>query len=805
MTRIPTTTDPRGTRPARIPVPSSQLGAPVRLGNIPFDDVPPSPGGIIGQALAGAVSDLAQAFQDRDKRIQRIRRARQTSAGIKGFRETLAEAEIEASNVDPAQAIDIYDARVAEIRQGIENIDDEVVQASLSIALDEIGTTGRLRIQRDVHKREKIQTRASHNDLANQLAADIDAGRVQLPIAVSSFSDRIGDALISVYSETEAQARKEAATARFVRLEFNRLLREDPGLAAIFIESDPLAQVLPSDESKRRIDSADRALEQREATLAESALDTARTELRAILSQDTDTVSSAAVDESVTSFTEAMPGFPGFRVKGRFLLNKIADADDLKLILLADELMLAATNGDERRVASILPSMPNTADAQAVVTNAKATLARVMKARADADVGAQRLRAAFISGDTSAALPNDQLSLNAFYQGTKARNEDPASVAQFLAEAEKDIPSDLLKDLQGFFDEETLDLPQGLRVLRAVEAVNPSQARRLAEASKNSALATTALTMTRGLEPISPEYERIVTVLSDPAAEAAMAEAGKRFDGSSSEDIPPFEVGEALDNTFLGDTIISVDVNNEFEAQFRFAFVDLQVTRRETDGKKMTDVAGRIATEAVRDKFVELTVGRDIFFAPSLLGLGSSDRMRSQLQEAVDDFAGGFRTGLFRSASDVRPDLLFVRDGNFYIPATTEFATKAFLEFTPHTEARRVVDATTDPRFFESLNDQFLRRTDRGRLTRNAALQFHPDYGVSSIQGFDLKFFPNNPDIGLRERILRLVEQEWIERTGDVPDLQDTDQLEQFRRLADIKRQELGWPRWDQARDEPQR
>ncbi len=708
-------------------VPSSQLGAPA-LGIVPFDDVPSAPS--IGEALAGAASEISQAFVVREKRIERIRRARQTSTGIVGIIEDLNKAEIEGQDADPARAIEIYDASIAEIRQSIEDIDDEVVQANLAIQLDTLGRTGRIRIQRDVRKREKQETRKSHNELANQLATDVDAGRIQLPVAISSFNNRIDDALISVYSETEAQARVEVAAARFVRVEYNRLLREDPGLAAIFIESDPLAQVLPSDERRRRIATAQRALEQHEAILAENALDSAKSQLRAILSQDTDAVSSDAVEVLATSFVEAMPQFPGFQIKGRFVPGKTASTDDLKLILLEDELAIAAANGDERRVAAILPSMPNTADAQAIVTNAKATLARVMKARADADIGAQRLRAAFISGDISVALPNDQRSLNAFYQDTQFRNEDIAKVAGFLAEAGKNMPGDLLRDIRGLTDEGTKNLPKLVRILVAVGTVRAGD---LVAASSNPDLASASIDATPS----------DLDLLSNPLVPDMLKAADLHFRGDERKKIEGVDIQAAIKSAFKQKITPNTEQLVALKARYFVRFAEFRVTLGDTSDDE--DVAQRAALRAAEDIARDFEPVAGVLIRKTLIDDLDLERFAravgsGRTQITTPPLFGPVR-GLFRFlsvAEPVRPDLLFRANGKVYVPIVTETGPTAFIEVDPlDYKSRRIERGTGD---FTILENRLRSNVAPVDFDPFSDLRHREEYGATSIQGYDEQF-----------------------------------------------------------------
>lgn len=89
----------------------------------------------------------------------------------------------------------------------------------------------------------------------------------------------------------------------------------------------------------------------------------------------------------------------------------------------------------------------------------------------------------------------------------------------------------------------------------------------------------------------------------------------------------------------------------------------------------------------------------------------------------------------------------------------------------------------------------FLSRLDPRDLIPQGYLRYRTELRVDSIDAYEKRYSRTGAP-GLGQSILDIVERDWFDRTGTVIDFSDPDQLAEFKRMADVKRRQLGWPGW---------
>lgn len=795
-----------------VPDPTLRTIVPGDAGDI---SVPSGGGGALGglgtglQIAGDTISRLAQ-------RMLQARRARELSAFEARAFETMYEAQEAARQADPSVALDTFAQTVQPLADELENVNDPVLRDLQTAKLARLKAAAEVQVKRDTVEREAILSRTSINETATRYRAAIELDKMQPGDAIQLFTEAVSDQTGAAYTDEQAQAVINEFKIDAVRAEYHKLLQQDPELAKWFVENDELAiSVLPPDERKRRTATADDAAQEFYAANAQAMFEDGRKAVHEMLADDADSLSPEQFAANVNALADQWDAYPGFKIRGLFVPDKIATGDELKTILLAEQLTLAATNGDARRVAVIAAAMPNTPDALQLITNAREELGIVLGRRARSTDGANDLLALFNSGQPfdAATAPGGQDTLNKFYQLARGRGTDPARIAQWIASHDLDMPSDLLADINRSLDPATAGpdgIGPGIRILRAVQMVAPQQARRIASASKQSRVATVALDMLEPVDEGEPEgqrrYAEIVNVLSHSDAPRWIDRAAiyRWGDGQKRE---PMDVADVLQDTFGAghrDPMLSANALNAFDSAFLFNVTAGAINLGITDEEAQIEHGRRAAVNELGDRFIAIYNSQgDYYLAPATLGIGSeNNRFTSarELQDALSLYA--IQMGVYNGVT-TRPDLAIRVGRHAYFPAITAQGIVGFMEWNVVTHDWSDIRPETSPDVFRKLSDLAYRRNRREDLKLFGRLEFSPLYNAGSVEEFDRMYFNGRPI--LRDMIVEAAELDWIGRTGELPNYHNEEEKAEFLRRVDLMRRQLDWPAWSTTDTEPKK
>lgn len=373
MTRISTLTDPRGTRPPRVAVPSSQLTAPP-LGNVPFERVPPSSGAIIGQAIqgvAGRFSNVGQVLQERSLRLRQAEQARQiterqtTSIGVIGT------GEDEAKQAGIGNAETVFEAALDPFQTEISAIEDTFVRETVQLNFDRDRARALVRVRRKETDRIVSAGAAADDQLDDKLTVSLSKGDTPLAEVIARFRDSVQSKVGGAYDEDDAERRIEAFELRAATTEYRRLLGINPDLAAEFLDSDFIRGTLSADDIAARKQEIDRQQETNRQAELDSIVTTVNSDLDRILLQEPEHFTTEQfgllIDATAKHIAEITKGAP---------FDKQISEAEARIVLLGRHLRLAAEEGDEGRFLAVSAELPNTAEGRLLRQQAEDILKR---------------------------------------------------------------------------------------------------------------------------------------------------------------------------------------------------------------------------------------------------------------------------------------------------------------------------------------------------------------------------------------------------------------------------------------------
>lgn len=373
MTRVPTLTDPRGTRPPRVAVPSSQLTAPP-LGNVRFGPVPPSSGAIIGQAIqgfAGDLSDIGRTLQEHGLRLRQAEQARQiterqtTSIGV------IATGEDQAKQAGIGNAETVFEASLEPFQTEISAIENTFVRETVQLNFDRDRAKALVRVRRIETGRELSAGAAADDQLDDQLTVSLSKGDTPLAEVIARFRDSVQSKVGGVYDEDGAERRIEAFELRAATTEYRRLLAINPDLAAEFLDSDFIRSTLSADDIAGRKQEIKRQLGTNLQAELDSIVTTVNSELDRILLQEPEHFTTEEfgllIDATAKRIAEITKGAP---------FDKQISEADARIVLLGRHLRLAAEEGDEGRFLAVSAELPNTAEGRLLRQQAEDILKR---------------------------------------------------------------------------------------------------------------------------------------------------------------------------------------------------------------------------------------------------------------------------------------------------------------------------------------------------------------------------------------------------------------------------------------------
>lgn len=400
MTRIPVSTS----QPSPIRVPSVRIPIP-RLSTPGFT----SPLAAFGQG----VSDVSSALL----RAQRVRNLTTLSTDSIG---AIDLARAAADEADPAEAESVFEDELAPFRSRLDAIQDRVVQEQAKLSFDRRRELAAVRVRQSAGRRESSLGRDAMERFGDELQQGLISGSTAMN-AIASFRVRMQQFVGTSYTAGQATDRIQEFAADAIRREHDRLLREDPEEAEILMQSEFAIRNLPEQERRRRLAVSQGVVDEQVAQVAETTVQTWRRDIRNLLSADF--VDAGEFTKSVDAMVGQMKDFPGFKVKGLFVPDRVATPNDLRLILLEGELQLAATSGNRAAFEAIVKALPNTTDAKQAIVRGTAILEGVTRAAEAAEqfetrrgqildaartmmLNADTLHGAPLIEDVELALPN---------------------------------------------------------------------------------------------------------------------------------------------------------------------------------------------------------------------------------------------------------------------------------------------------------------------------------------------------------------------------------------------------------------
>lgn len=359
MTRIPSITSQRS--PIRVP------SATIPIPSLSVPQLGPSPLAVLGQGISRVSDTLLQA-----------QRARAITTNATVAIEAIDEAQAKAAEADPAEAVIVFEQQLKPFRDRLDELQDKVVRGRSMLDFERRLALGAVAVRRGAGKREGKLGIDTIDRLDDQLQGRLVTGSLLAVDAIADFAIRIQDFVGTSYDAREATERVQDFAADAIRREHDRLLRDDPEEAATVMKSELAIRHLPEQERRRRLAISEGALEERHAQVAEARVQAARRAIRERLTEEF--VDAGEFAESMDATIADMKALPGFKVKGLFVKDRVATDNDLRMILLADELQLAATSGRRSAFEAIAKALPNTTEAQQAIVRGRSILDGVTRA-----------------------------------------------------------------------------------------------------------------------------------------------------------------------------------------------------------------------------------------------------------------------------------------------------------------------------------------------------------------------------------------------------------------------------------------
>jgi len=780
---------------SRINVPNAQLSAPA-LGNLP-STVPPVARVTTGSALGAGLEELGETLSDIGELERQARRARQFGEYTNDIMQKVNDAELQAEQVDPAETLPFFDTQMEAVEEQIDDIDDEVLRASVSERYGALKVYAASRLKRYARHEEARRMRAAHDQTAEMMLLPISRGEISAREAIIGFEAQVDLGVGTAYNAESAEDRKADFALAAVREQYAYLWEHNPAAAADFIADDKYAKLhMPQPERMRRVEEAKAQHEIALARDAEQMLQNAKNVLHREMNQEAFAVTAEGIHQAIGEMVTAINEHPGAKVKGAFGSERGITREELVVALVNDELMNTVYSnelGRELKAEALMKALPDNAAADELRNRAKAVLARTATDADKQKAAIKYLTGRYSQGIPTADIPRDQGTLNAFWKEQKRRRANPADVAHWLVVNKSDLPGDMLKDLNRDFNWQTLNLERGVEVLRAItDAGNENMARRVASGSDNSTLAEVAYHKTIGLDPRSPEHQEVLGVLSK-ANPALISTAHKALTGTKADKSDRLDYVGYLKKADIKPDTPSATLIRDWKNEFFYAFTEQATVYNNDDPKDQaaTDAASRVAHQ-----YFEVRASGDDWMVPADLGVGSIAQPFEHAQELLKDAFSEWQDqlnenyGFFGTKPTIRPDLRVRLGREAFIPAIIHGEITGWMAWNVTGHTFNTFTPDSDAFLHETLTGLMNNRIERSELRLDANLRYSEQYGVRSVQEFDQQFFPGGG--GIRDRIINYQHWRWVEEYHVEPDMNDPD----FWRRVDLHRKELGWPGW---------
>lgn len=802
-----------------VPIPNARIAQP-GIG-VPRIGSPGTSSAAVNEAIGAGIAHIGDTLMRIQDREDRARRARQLTQYETKVVTQSAQANEEVSTGDLDTAKDTFNARMDALREEAEGFEDPVVKDGALLLLQRHGNTAAIKARREIRRREGVAGLAEVNALDTAFISEIGAGNLRADEAIDRYNEASASFLDTTFDESTLDDAQVSFAVRAVRESADALATTSPELVEGYLETELAQKWIGAAERAKRIKAAKVRIEENNAIEAEEQLQGAREDIRRFVNQPADGLTGGALRELVGGLVDELRALPGAKVRGAFVPDRVATADELRAALLGPELTLAASTGEVDRFDAIADVMKRgaSADVLEAIADARVTLESVDAQLRKADTGAARLGSLYRSKqlpDDPSQVPQDQQSRNKFYQDAKLANQPPADVAEFFAELGGELPSDLISDIARNFSTQTLDVNTGLARLRAIHRQNPRRAATLARGlSENSDYALTALEVTKDLDLESDDAATIMEQLNDPRAPEQIKNASVQLFGNGrvgKTGVAALDVSTIVGGPQLKGAPLTVEVLDVMNGQFMFGYLQSALGGNIGDVDKMVAGGTALAKGQVANQFAVMDVLGESYFMPATAGVGSASHPnfnQFRLQNAINDYQDEFDPGLIgQHRAKVRPDLSFNVGTSRFFPAMSDAGVVGFMEWkivdgergeniTAHRERERRGGSVRVPDpLFKKLEREMLGRNGFEDAEFESHLRYKPEFGVSSVEEFDRRFYGTNPQAGMVFKLVERVEQEFVERTGLLPYYRPGQDLEEIQEQLEIKRERLGWPRW---------
>lgn len=781
--------------------------------------------------LGDIVLDAAHRKEVVDARFREADRDRQT---FDFETQTLAQvslAQDEAAKVSPELAESTYAETLAEWAGSVESIADPEVKLRAGQIIDRQTTIGQIAVRDQARRRTIEMIRGGVIERSASLLNGVGTAKMSAVEASAMFEDAIDDHVRNgVYTPDDAAVMVRQFRTDAARQQFDFGLGVNPRWAKEYVERDDFALGnLSADERGRRAEAADAAIAEADQASADATMESVRGQLHGMVHEQPGGASVNADDfglivDDMVSMIRAEPAVD-------------LSADEVRFGLIAPELQLASSQGDERRFDLLAANLPRTVEGDQFRVNERNRLDDVIEQRDRVDAQTRDIRDAFAMTGFSAAGMSQRTAFaplakppeivagepawTKWHAEQIAAGKTAAELAAFETATHGAAPDVLRKDVKHAFDAQKA--ADGLGILHGIASVDPLEADIVARSTGDLALA--AWTATKSLNPLIPadaqEIEAIVRDLSHPRSADAVAEAAKILNPTTEKEKqdPAVNVGASIAEAFefSGTQNLGAGDFEEFQAQFIVGYARAAAAGTAEEGR--TAKAEQYATEQMRRKRATVHVpGAGAFLMRGDLGLGndaSPFRAMEFYQIEVESMQGRQRatpTGIFRGTmlggvfggesggAQVRPDLAFAIDRKVYTPAIGATGPVEWMEFDADTTA--TVAIGPDDEAFAAFTEIAAKRIPADQRYVDAHLRWRPEYGARSVEAYDRDVLGVGPDdlfSGMRAKLANRAIGVWTSRFGDAPDLRDPETKDEFDAFLEQYVRSMQWPAWTEA------
>jgi hypothetical protein len=574
-------------------------------------------------------------------------------------------------------------------------------------------------------------------------------------------------------------------------------MREDPHAALDIVDSEA-ANVLELGERGQLKRMVEDLIQNKSQVDAQDMLRSVRDHVDKQVSKGG--LTSQSFGELINEQLDILMEMPGSKERGTFIEGEISDRNRLAILMIRDHLLNAAATPDKDRYESILPSVPDTLDGQALRRKAGAIFGKAFNAMVAELDGAAALEGLRIGGNFIRGQgPQDMKSRNRHARMALEAGEDLRRLTKFYAELGGMMPEVLIKMIDNDLAEGRAD--RGIEALKAiVSAGNANQARRIAQSLENSVVAVTALEVTSRLVQGSKQYDKAIADFADERSNDVLSLATDIFDDV--ENVKFRDVDKYL-RSATGERWTTTDrMFRSFKNHFRFSILEhVRKTGKDIDDsmieQSLITAARRITSESiplvVQDQgaggFFSL-FGRQRFVVPSEpFGLNTSDNRDEGLkllQKSIGDLHQkmAFRNtfGFSLPAIQPRPDLMLIEGDQVYIPFLEDNHPIAFLNWDKTKFNAVTVTKGNEPNLFETLVNRVNLTSETRERDPLYHLRWSPEYTSKYLMNISNSW---------ADQVMHAIKDQWWDDTGTDPKLPEN--RGQFRVFALNKLRQLGY------------